>query len=83
MRPERGLVELPIPDRLPTVPSDVPKGGPFNVAQALRRFAESIREGKPAQPDFDVGVTRHEMIAAMERSDLLGRAVTVAPYAPG
>ena len=44
-KPNAGLVELPIPERLTTVPPEVPTGGPFNVAQALRRFAESIREG--------------------------------------
>ena len=76
-KPERGLVELPIPDRLTTVPPEVPAGGPFNVSQALRRFAESIRDGLPVQPDFDVGVTRHHMIEAIELSSREGRTVPV------
>ena len=82
-KPNAGLTELPIPERLTTVPPEVPAGGPFNVAQALRRFAESIREGKSAQPDFDVGVTRHHMIEAIERSSREGVTVPVTAPAPG
>ncbi len=82
-RPGRGLKELPIPERLTTVPPEVPAGGPFNLAQALRRFAEGIREGKPTPPDFDVGVTRHHMIEAIERSSREGMAVPVTAPSRG
>ena len=74
---ERELKDLPIPDHLTWVPPEVPKGQPFNLAQALRRFAEGIRNGRSVEPDFNVGGTRHRMIAAIESSSLEGKVVEV------
>ena len=72
---EGELKDIPIPDRLTWVPPEVSTGSPFNVAQALRRFASGVRDGKPVEPDFDVGVTRHRMISAIESSSQEGKVI--------
>src|SRR5881409_2836402 len=48
------LQELAVPDRLTWIPSEVPQGPPFNVAQLYRRLSKAIRAGKGAHPDFDL-----------------------------
>ena len=40
------LADLEVPDRFVFVPTDFPRGDPFNVGQMYGRFAESIRTGK-------------------------------------
>lgn len=72
---ESELKDIPIPDRLTWVPPEVPTGSPFNVAQALQRFALGVRDDKPVEPDFDVGVTRHRMISAIESSSQQGKVI--------
>jgi predicted dehydrogenase len=62
------------PRRYMLVPSEVPSGSAFNVAQAYARFAAS--EGD-YHPDFEDAVRRHALIDAIERSSAEGRAVQV------
>ena len=71
------LEPLPVPDRLSWVPAEVPKGAPFNVAQLYRRLSESIQQGRPADPDFDLAVTRHHLLDAIQRSSDQGASVQV------
>jgi predicted dehydrogenase len=68
-----GLEELPIPERLTWVPEAVPEGPAFNVAQMWSRFAESIRTGERAEPDFDTAVTRHQLLEAVQRASDTGQ----------
>jgi predicted dehydrogenase len=75
------LAPMEIPDRFRLVPSEVPSGAPFNVAQAYVRFARSLDAGERYHPDFEDAVTRHALIDAIERSDAEGRSVTFAPAA--
>ena len=72
-----GLEEIAIPDRLTSVPREVSSGEPFNVAQLYRSLAGAIREGRDAQPDFDLAVTRHRLLDAIQRSSDQGRTVQV------
>jgi hypothetical protein len=62
------LKELPVPGRLVYVPGEVPEGAPFNVAQLYRRLGYAIRRRKSADPDFNLAVTRHRLLDAMQRS---------------
>jgi predicted dehydrogenase len=73
---EKGLVDLPVPDRLRWVPASVPQGSPYNVAQLYVKLAQSIRSATPATPDFTAAVTRHRMIDAIARSAQTGQRQT-------
>jgi predicted dehydrogenase len=59
------LAELPIPGKYRWVPEGVARDSRYNVAQLYARLAESIRDGKPAQPGFDVAVSRHRLLDAI------------------
>ena len=67
------LEVLPIPDRYRWVPDDVPVGPPYNVAQLFARLADSIREGKPAAPDFDVAVRNHQLLDTIQTASDTGQ----------
>jgi predicted dehydrogenase len=70
------LAELPTPDKYVLVPEGTPKGQSYNVAQAYARYADAVQSGSDGlDPDFDVAVRRHRLIAAMEHSDETGRVV--------
>ena len=71
------LEELPVPDRLTWVPTEVPYGEPFNVAQMYRRFGEAILGGSEAEPDFNLAVKRHRLLDAIQRSADQGAKVQV------
>jgi predicted dehydrogenase len=75
---DEGLQELPVPERLRWVPKEVPSGQPYNVAQMYSRLAGAIREGKAADPDFDLAVKRHRLLDAIERASDQGAGVSVA-----
>jgi hypothetical protein len=47
------------------------------VAQAYARFGAALAAGEPFDPDFAHAVTRHALIAAIERSSAEGRSVTL------
>ena len=69
------LAEMAVPDRYVLVPEGTPAGPPFNVAQAFARLADSWRAGDAVDPDFDLAVRRHRLLAAMEHSSESGRVV--------
>ncbi len=69
------LEELEIEGRFQLVPEGTPAGPPRNVAQAYVRMAESLSGGDPFSPDFDLAVTRHRLIDAIERSSAEGRTI--------
>lgn len=69
--------EMTIPGRYTLVREGTPTEAPRNVAQAYVGAADAW-EGKPtAPPDFDLAVTRHRSIEAIERSSREGRSITV------
>lgn len=67
-RGDRAVGELPIPERLTALPPGVPPGPPENIARLYMLFAESIRTGRPAGPDFDAAVARHTLLEAVQAS---------------
>jgi predicted dehydrogenase len=71
----KALEAMTVPDRFTLVPEGTPTGQPRNVAQAYVRIADAIQSGAAFDPDFDLAVTRHRLIEAMERSSNEGRAV--------
>jgi predicted dehydrogenase len=66
------LACLAIPESYRWVPSAVPAGLPFNVAQLYMRMAEGIREGKSVSPDFDVAVKRHQLLDVIQKASDTG-----------
>ena len=69
---------LDIPDRLNWVPSEMPNGPPFNVAQMYRRLAEAIRGQEAAGPDFKQAVRTQNLLDAIQRSSDTGAKVLVS-----
>lgn len=67
------LADLPIPESYRSVPSAVPTGPPYNVAQLFARMVEGIREGKPISPDFSAAVQRHQLLDAIQRASDSGQ----------
>jgi predicted dehydrogenase len=74
---DKALEELAVPDSLTWIPAEVPQGPPFNVAQLYRRLSQAIREGKGAQPDFDLAVRRHRLLEAIQRASDQGAKMQV------
>lgn len=70
---DNGLKELPIPENLVWIPSEVPQGPGYNVAQIFRKMGEGIRSDKPAQPDFQRALQIHRLIATIEESSRTGQ----------
>jgi predicted dehydrogenase len=66
------LADLSMPEGYRWVPSAVPAGLPFNVAQLYRRMAEGIREGKFVSPDFDLAVNRHKLLDVIQKASDTG-----------
>jgi predicted dehydrogenase len=69
------LAPLPVPCHYTEVPADTPEGPPRNVGHLYLRMASAIRDGTPVTPDFDVAVTRHRLIDAIQQSSDEGRAI--------
>ena len=67
------LQDLEIPERFVYVPSDFPKGDPFNVGQLYALFAESIRTGESRLPTFDTAVDLHHFIDTINQASDEGR----------
>ena len=67
------LQDLDIPERFVYVPSDFPKGDPFNVGQMYSLFAEAIRTGKNRLPTFDTAVDLHRFIDTIQQASDTGR----------
>lgn len=73
---ERGLAELPIPERLtPKVAAVDRRVLPFY--SLAERLVESVRTGKEVGPSFEDGVRCQELLDACRRSAAEGRWVTL------
>ena len=66
------LADLSIPESYRWVPSAVPAGLPFNVAQLYMRMSDDIRKGRSVSPDFDVAVKRHQLVDAIQKASDTG-----------
>jgi predicted dehydrogenase len=71
------LTAMEVPERFAPVPEGVPAGPARNVARAYARLARAMAAGERFEPDFAHAVTRHALLAAIERSAAEGRAVRV------
>ncbi len=71
------MTAMEIPERFTLVPASTPAGPARNVAQAYARLAQAMATGEDFEPGFPLAVTRHALIAAIERSAAEGRAVRV------
>jgi predicted dehydrogenase len=76
-RGKDAMALLPIPDKYRVVPPSTPAGQAYNVAQAYARAADALRGRGVFDVDFDLGVRRHVLIDAIERSAASGRSVKV------
>ncbi|MPZ15885.1 MAG: gfo/Idh/MocA family oxidoreductase [Chloroflexi bacterium] len=76
------LADLEVPSELRWIPPEVPDGTPVNVAQMMRRFAESIRADEHPSPTFDDAVQLHRLLDAIERSSANGTSVPLTPTGP-
>jgi predicted dehydrogenase len=62
------LANLPIPESYRWVPPAVPTGPPFNIAQLFKHMADGICDGRPVSPGFDLAVTRHCLLDAIQKA---------------
>jgi predicted dehydrogenase len=69
------LAEMPVPAQYTLVPEGTPPGPPRNVAQAYRHAAHAFAAGTEFEVDFELAVTRHMLIDAIERSAAEERVV--------
>ena len=69
---------LAAPDEYLVAPAGTPPGPPRNVAHAYARMAEALEAGQQFDPDFDLAVRRHRLLAAIERSSETGITETVS-----
>jgi predicted dehydrogenase len=76
-RGDDALQPVEIPERYYDVAPELRPQPLGNVAQALRRFARSIRDSTPYSPDFTTAVQRHETLDAIHRSAFERRRVDV------
>ncbi len=76
IRSER-LEEVPIPPEYFTQLPVTEGHSAYNVAGALSRFADSIRNGERFRPDFRDGVVLHRLLDAVMVSSREGRTVRV------
>ena len=74
-RGEEPLAPIEVPERFTLVPEGTPTGPARNVAQAYARLARAMAGGEPFDTGFEHAVTRHALIAAIERSSAEGRTV--------
>ena len=77
-RGDERLTEMPVPDRLTRVLHSRERDRPFGVAQIWSHYAEAIRSGTPAEPDFDLALDLHRLIDALERASDTGTRQVVA-----
>ena len=73
-RGKEPLAPLETPERFVLAPQ-APAGPPRNVAQEYARLAAAWASNQSYSPDFAHAVTRHKLIAAIERSAAEGRSV--------
>ncbi len=76
---DKTLQELPVPERLKTVPEGVRNTtASYDVGQMWVKFAEAIRTNKGVEPDFDAAVRRHRLLDAIRRASETGQRQKVA-----
>jgi hypothetical protein len=68
---------MPTPTQYTLVPEATPPGPLRNVAQAYRRAAHAFASGMGFEVHFDLAVTRHTLIDAIECSAAEARVVTL------
>ena len=71
------LQDLDIPERFVYLPTDFPKGDPFNIGQMYALFAEAIRTGHNRAPDFDTAVDLHHFVDTLKQASDEGRELPV------
>jgi predicted dehydrogenase len=76
-RGDSQLADIEVPAQLRWVPAEVPSGTPVNVAQMLRRFADSIRAGTDVEPTFADAVRNHRVLDAIQQASVSGQQVAV------
>jgi predicted dehydrogenase len=76
-RKRKPFEELEIAESYRWVPSKMPAGPPFNVGQLFVRMAKAIREGKPAAPNFDLAVKRHQLLDVIQKASDTGQRQAV------
>ncbi|MDA1241368.1 MAG: Gfo/Idh/MocA family oxidoreductase [Chloroflexi bacterium] len=69
------LAEATIPAEYHLAPEGTPAGAPRNVAHAYARIADAWREDAPLEVDFELGLRRHRLLAAIEQSSDEGRVI--------
>jgi predicted dehydrogenase len=74
-RGREAATELAVPERFKVVLAGTPPGSPSNVAQTYQRFADAKGGAGRFDCDFDLAVTRHRLVDAIERSAAEARAV--------
>ena len=74
-RGDEPLAEMEIPERFTLIPESTPAGPPRNVAQGYAQLARAMFTGERFETDFAHAVTRHALIAAIERSSAEGRTI--------
>ncbi len=72
------LSDLEVPERFVFVPSDFPRGDPFNVGQMYALFAEAVRTGQNRLPTFDTAVDLHRFVDTIKHASDTGQVLTVA-----
>ena len=72
------LQDLDIPERFVYVPSDFPRGDPYNVGQMYALFTEAVETGRNRLPTFDVAVDLHRFIDTIQQASDTGRELPVA-----
>jgi len=71
------LRDLAVPERFVYVPTDFPRGDPFNVGQMYALFAAAIRTGQNCLPTFDTAVDLHRFIDTLKQASETGRELPV------
>jgi predicted dehydrogenase len=75
---DKGLQDLPVPEKFKWVPPAVRSGPEYDVGQMWAKFAEGIRTGADIEPDFDHAVRRHRMLGTIVRASQTGQRQKVA-----
>lgn len=64
---------LAVPAAYDRVPASVPRGQPIDVAHMYLDFARSVRDGTPCETDFNHGLRRHRLLAAIVQAAETGQ----------
>ena len=72
---KEALAEVQPPVEYVPTPEGTPAGPPRNVAGGYARLADVFTSSDAFEPDFDLAVTRHRLIDAIERSSATGTTV--------